>query len=116
VDEALAEVDVDSSPRPRPSLLVVGDAEPDDTIEPLPILAVGDNRLGQSAPPELGMFRCPECGHRADPLSNYCGLCGSRMHVPASDPDVLRCEDCNAEILMGTRFCVQCGGRHRWGD
>jgi hypothetical protein len=43
-------------------------------------------------------------------------MCGGRIERAEPDPDVLRCEACNAVLLAGTRFCVDCGTRHPWGD
>lgn len=52
---------------------------------------------------------CWECGKALSPDANHCAFCGT----PNSEPAVVKCPQCKANVGQGQGYCTQCGTQAR---
>ena len=48
------------------------------------------------------MLSCPACGHELVETLNFCPHCGQNQALT-------RCPECQAEMEIGWRHCINCG-------
>ena len=67
----------------------------------------------------LGIY-CPQCGTIVPPDSRFCPecayLCGSgrfgkTQHKIETTQQIIKCHNCNSQVISGRRFCTSCGSR-----